>query len=147
MSTLSIMIISFCFLLNTLYAENSGTWLNYTCSDYVYKIAHDNDGNLWCATSGGVTKLDPETGEKTVYTRADGLSFNLVTSLAVDSAGNKWIATNTEGVNLLRADGTWESYNKKNSDIAEDFVFSVAIDMDGAVWFGTALGVSVLKKD
>ena len=51
----------------------------------------DKDGNVWFATSGGVTKYDGESFVN--FTVENGLSHNDVWSILVDRAGTIWSGT------------------------------------------------------
>ena len=60
-------------------------------SNAINAFAFDKKGNIWIATSGGVSKFDGTNW--TTYTIQDGLINNLVTDIAIDSKGNKWFGT------------------------------------------------------
>src|SRR3989339_1470524 len=76
-----------------------------TVHSQVFKIADQNHINdfaiegdyLWVATDGGVVKFNTVDQSYVLYTTADGLKSNYVTSLYIDASGNKWFGT-YEGV-------------------------------------------------
>ncbi len=45
-------------------------------SNIIYKMVEDNRGKLWLTTSNGLVSFTPETGEKHIYTTANGLLSN-----------------------------------------------------------------------
>ena len=58
----------------------------------VYCLMQDTRGYIWMGTDGaGVARFDGRTSE--VFTKANGLSDNVVRSLFEDSDGNIWIGT------------------------------------------------------
>ncbi|MCD6328454.1 hypothetical protein J7M28_13005 [bacterium] len=76
-------------------------WINCTAGNYVYAVACEGKRYVWCGSSGGVARFDITTGQKTVYTRADGLACNTVEAIAIDSDDNKWFGTYNGGVSIL----------------------------------------------
>ncbi|MGB7568595.1 MAG: two-component regulator propeller domain-containing protein [Chitinivibrionales bacterium] len=74
--------------------------------------------------------------EWTVYNAANSvLPSNLVTSIAIDDSGNKWIGT---GGGLSKFDGTkWTVINTANLGWPENFVTAIGIDASGNKWVGT----------
>jgi len=103
-------------------------WVNYTSGKYVWAIACERERYVWCASSGGVARFDITTGQKIVYTRADGLADNEVHAIAIEADGNKWFGTDGGGVSVLHPDGSWATYNMANSGLADDDVWAVGID-------------------
>jgi diguanylate cyclase (GGDEF)-like protein/PAS domain S-box-containing protein len=76
-----------------------------TVADYalerIYAIAEDSAGTIWVGTGGGgLVRLDPVTGERRIFTAANGLADDLVVALQVDSEGI-W-ATTFGGVSRMR---------------------------------------------
>jgi signal transduction histidine kinase/ligand-binding sensor domain-containing protein/CheY-like chemotaxis protein len=65
-----------------------------------------------------------------------------VLDLALDAAGNVWVATRNHG--LLRhdvVDGTVRCWNLANGGLPTDEVTALAFDQGGAIWLGTGSGV------
>jgi uncharacterized protein YjdB len=95
------------------------------------------DGNRTATCIVTVTKW-------TVYTTSNGLADNYVSSVAIDSHGNKWFGT--EG-GVSEFDGmNWTTYNTSNSGLMNNWVYCIAIDASGNKWFGT-MGGGVSKFD
>jgi Two component regulator propeller len=138
-------------------------WTNYTTTDglmsnWVWALAIDRQGNKWiggriyglngCVVGGGVSKFN-DTNWVT-YDTTSGLVGNSVSSIAIDSQGNRWFGTvivfSQSGVQygggVSKFDGTtWTNYKVKDG-LASNNVFSIAIDRKGNKWFGTDAGVS-----
>jgi len=51
-------------------------------------------GVIWLGTQNGLNKLDPESGEVTVFTSRDGLGGNSVSCVLEDDRGQLWMANN-----------------------------------------------------
>lgn len=101
--------------------------------NYVFSVLVDSQDRLWAGTwGGGLTVFD---GAKWInYTVEDGLSGNIVYSLAKDSSGVLWIGTNN---GLTRFDGeNWTGYGR-HSGFADLNVYAVAIAPNGDIWAGT----------
>ncbi|WP_442589460.1 hybrid sensor histidine kinase/response regulator transcription factor [Pedobacter sp. AW31-3R] len=52
----------------SIYTDKAGL-----ATDFIKGITEDERGNFWIATSGGLTKFNPETLESSSYSKADGL--------------------------------------------------------------------------
>jgi streptogramin lyase len=142
------------------------TWTTYNynntnaglAGDWVNAIAIDNQGNKWFGArnydnqsmvlGGGVSKFNDTNW--TTYDTTNGLVGNFVSSIAIDSQGNKWIGTVTVlsksnkvyGGGVSKFDGAvWTTYKTKDG-LASNNVYSIAIDKHGNKWFGTDSGVS-----
>lgn len=125
----------------------------------VFAAAEDLDGRIWIGTDQGpVIYYNPDRifednvkGYRIKVPRSDGsgladymLGTESITSIAVDGANRKWLATKNSGAYLLSADGTvmLKNYNSLNSPMFSDSIASVSIDnQTGEVWFGTSKGV------
>jgi ligand-binding sensor domain-containing protein len=86
----------------------------------------------------GLVSFDGANWE--VYnTSNSGLPCDVVTSIAIDENGTKWIGTHSGG--LAAFDGTyWTVYDTSNSDLPDNYVTSIAIDENGTKWIGTIGG-------
>lgn len=68
-------------------------WIVWETQAPVQRLALDGD-SLWVGyQDAGLARWDRKTGPQATYTSADGLPGDDVLSIAVDSGGNKWIAT------------------------------------------------------
>jgi ligand-binding sensor domain-containing protein len=131
------------------------TWTTYAKADglagnVVSQVMEDSKGNIWFATSEGVSKYD---GLKwTTFTEADGLAGNLTTSIWEDSEGHIWVGSfgglsKYDGANWVVLEepfwlcqrievryesGVWFSYKD---------VMSIKGDTRGNIWVGTKVGL------
>lgn len=83
-------------------------WTSYTNTGPIRGIMRE--GNyLWLAASGGFLKWDLSDSSYIKYSTLDGLAGLWLKSLALDSAGVKWMGTDGRGVS--RFDGTnWTTF-------------------------------------
>jgi signal transduction histidine kinase/ligand-binding sensor domain-containing protein len=96
----------------------------------------DRDGNVWVGTTGqGLLRLRANRVER--FTRSEGLSSNLVSSLVEDHEGDIWIAT-ARGVDRIR-DPKVQLFSTLNG-LSGDLINAVYGAQNGAVWIGTAGG-------
>ena len=121
---------------------NGINWTLYDKSDYgansnwVSSILLEGQQNIWVGTSpcgnidGCLSMFNGSTW--TVY--RNSLTRH-ITSLAIDSQGNKWFGTCNSG--LVCFDGeNWTVYNTDNSNIPQNGVATVAIDKQDNKWIG-----------
>ena len=110
------LLLSIWFGLGSTVLSQNPEWINYTNGQIVNSIVNEGD-YIWVGTTGGLVKLNKETGESTFYNNSNsGLPGNYVLSLAIDGSGNMWIGTWKGG--LAKFDGTnWTVYNTSNSSL------------------------------
>jgi len=61
----------------------------------ILSIAEDTQGRIWLGTfGGGLSRLDPHTGQVTPYREAEGLPSNIVYGILEDEYGHLWLSTN-----------------------------------------------------
>lgn len=102
----------------------------------VRDIKQAPDGSIWFATwGGGVTRLRSGTTQN--FTIGDGLLSNDTRKLEIDRFNGVWIAT-TEGINYIHPNGSVLRYSPSTTPIIqENSFFSIAIDSNDNVWFGS----------
>ena len=102
----------------------------------VWDLAESADGTLWIATyGGGLSRL--KDGKFTVFTTADGLVNDFVSTVAVDNEGSVWIGTEG-GISRFR-DGRFVNYTTHDG-VNIPAVRGLFSDGDGSVWIGTTRG-------
>jgi hypothetical protein len=75
-----------------------------------------------------------------VYDTSNGFPSIWTWRVAVDDSGNAWIGTYGKG--LVKFDGQNTTvYNRSNSGLPGDTVYSIAIDASGVIWATTNKGV------
>ena len=89
-----------------------------------------------------VFSINMASAQMTNYTTSNsGLLCNNISSVAIDSQGNKWFANFESGVSKF--DGTnWTTYTTSNSGLISQFVHTMAIDAMDNKWIGTWDGLS-----
>ena len=112
-------------------------WTHYTPPEmtrYAYGIGQSSDGILWF---GG--RLFGFDGVREVqFTGPEELTDDFID--AVYTQGDLWLGSRTYGV--FRYDGTaWQQFDYGDG-LADNEVRSIFQDRDGAIWVGTAEGVS-----
>jgi ligand-binding sensor domain-containing protein len=119
------------------------SWKNYTVADgmpdeKVLCVAVDGD-RVWAGTRNGMVLI--ENGRiLRVFKPEDGLANAVVTAIAVDkNTGDVWMAT-LGGLSRYSG-GEFRNYNNLGSGLANDIVYSVAIQ-NKYVWAATAAGIS-----
>ncbi|HEX4576687.1 MAG TPA: two-component regulator propeller domain-containing protein [Edaphobacter sp.] len=109
-------------------------------------MAQDSDGAIWLGTwDSGVRRLDPATGQFTVYRGGPGspgsLSSNQVHALCVDKSGTLWVATST-GLNRFDpVTRTFTNYDESNG-LPNSNVNGILEDERGDLWLSTSNGIS-----
>lgn len=101
-------------------------------------LVADRDGLLWGAGSGGLLRLDPQSGRRTVWTVADDAAFGATGSVAVAAGPDRGVWTwSPSSPTLRRFDG------ERFVDVLEApaDVFAVAQEDDGTLWVSTISGL------
>ncbi|AOY76623.1 S-layer homology domain-containing protein [Clostridium formicaceticum] len=79
----------------------------------------------------------PITLNWTIYSNdgGSGLPWAAVRCVTADEQGGLWVGTNGGGVAYKNAEGNWTVYNKDNSPLPHNTVYSIAVDDSNGVWF------------
>jgi ligand-binding sensor domain-containing protein len=106
-------------------------------------LVEDPGGELWVATDGGLSRLDPATGHTTTYgdDRSDpgSLVHHGISDLHLDRAGTLWVAS--PGGGLLRYDRERDAFDVFTHDPADprslgsDRVQAIFESRSGLTWF------------
>ncbi|MFH1197237.1 MAG: two-component regulator propeller domain-containing protein [bacterium] len=109
----------------------------------IKKIAQDNNGNLWLAsTIYGVYLF--KDGKFYRFSVTEGLSDNLIGDVFVDREDNIWVGTYGGGLNRINKKFI-ETISTTNG-LPNDFLFSVQQDQNGNLWVGS-YGSGLIKFD
>ncbi len=87
----------------------------------------------WVATNRGLSHWNGRRWR--TFDGTNSPLASLVTAIAVDEAGVKWIGTYDAGL-FLYDGATWTNLNTTNSGLSDDFVTSIELDAAGAAWIG-----------
>lgn len=111
-------------------------------------IFQDHRGLLWIGTTGGLNRLDPQSGVTSFFRTAErGVSAGVV-SIVEDPSGDLWLGTVGQG--LKRFDprtGRIKTYVHEVSDpnsLSDDVVRDLRFDGPGKLWVTTWDGFDVL---
>jgi signal transduction histidine kinase/ligand-binding sensor domain-containing protein/CheY-like chemotaxis protein len=104
----------------------------------VTAILDGDAGDLWLGTTKGLLRLQLQTGQQTLYTMADGLPSDDVTTLARGHDGTIWIGLRSGGLARFR-DRQFESFTGADG-LPDDFVRVMYEDAERNLWVGTNAG-------
>ena len=126
-------------------------WRTYQAPNLVSNDVHvvfpdSRSGQIWVGTANGVSVLDEDTETWTSYTTADGLVYNNIQAIYVDTWQRVWFGT-LLGVSIKDGDDWLPPYTSTNSGLAGNDVTSLLVDGWGLVWLGTRSdGISVFDS-
>ncbi len=116
---------------------------NSISNDWTYDITIDNNGNVWVGSAWGLSKINPETEETTVYYSEDremNVSINPIEMVEFDQEGDLWISTHL-GLGYYHQEmDTFYILNQKNR-LPTGQVQSLLRDNKKSVWAGTTSGL------
>ena len=115
----------------------SETWKLYTNS-YIRRMLYI-EGDIWCATSYGLYRLNVINGTLDLYTTLDGIADNSINNIYNASDGSIWIATKS-GISRYK-DGFFISYGEESS-IASHSVNLIVEDTEDGIWVDSDSGLS-----
>jgi len=137
---------------------NGQTWRNYGVLDgplgeRVFDIATcPTDGDVWIATSAGLSRYSLTKDTWHYYTRADGLPSDQIQAIAFDKAGNIIVGTQCDGVALAQAATgykTWSNVDGPSTmpttptgeGLPGSLINDVLVSHDGTIYVATTLGL------
>lgn len=102
----------------------------------------DQRGRLWIGLRDGKVMVHERNGKTEVLGKAQGLSDQVVWSIASDDQG-VWLGTNGDGAFYVsdRGISRWNT----SKGLVDDFVWQVLPDRQGRVWFFTSQGLDRLE--
>lgn len=108
----------------------------------------DSKGNIWIGTTNGLNKLNSD-GKITQIKRSDGLTYDYIMCIIEDLSGAIWVGTDGGGVNILRANGSSDSYSIERLDtengLAGNIIFRIYEEANGVKWITTGSGISRIE--
>jgi ligand-binding sensor domain-containing protein len=109
-------------------------------SEQVLALAVDAQGYKWIGTGSGGAARYRDGGWKT-YFPMHGLADYRVLSFAADPGGGAvWMGTLAGASRLERRSGKFTNYAR---ELVNEWVYGIAVDPKGRVWFATEGGVSM----
>ncbi|MDU7711211.1 MAG: two-component regulator propeller domain-containing protein [Clostridium butyricum] len=114
----------------------------------VRTIIEDDEKNIWVGTSGGLNKLDKETGKFKTYTTSDGLANNNIYGIVIDETGNLWMSTNLGISKLDREKDRFFNLNITDGLQSNEFNgHSYGKLKSGELIFGGINGLNIFNPD
>jgi ligand-binding sensor domain-containing protein/signal transduction histidine kinase/DNA-binding response OmpR family regulator len=116
---------------------------------FIADITEDTFGNLWIASSEGISRMNIETGEIKVFSQlVDDRFISSVGCVQFDKEGNLWAGTQTglykvevleKGkIDMQLSNVIHYMHDPKNAtSIPGNFVTSILLDQSGSLWIGT----------
>lgn len=123
-------------------------------NNYVNRITGDKNGNIWVATSKGVSRVDKYADIFAHYVNQPGnaksLSNNTVWSIMQDEEGLLWIGTDG-GVTIFdRKSNNYKFIKKgdpKTGGLSSNMIRCIVRDSEGDFWMGTSnAGINRFNK-
>ncbi|MFQ6040274.1 MAG: two-component regulator propeller domain-containing protein, partial [Candidatus Poribacteria bacterium] len=106
-------------------------------SGHVFDIYQDGNGDLWIATTEGISRFDGRRFYN--FMMDEGLPDLWVKSIEKDDGGNLWFATKIGGA--VRYDGIQFQIYTEGDGLTGNNVWDILRDSKGRLWFGTDKGV------
>ncbi len=109
----------------------------------VRSILKDSQGELWVGTHKGLNRINPNTGENTIYLHnaydPSTISQNLTRSSVEDSKGIIWTGTWNKGLNRFdKKTGTFEQFIILPNQIDSiNHIPALAVDAADNIWIGS----------
>ncbi|MBT3547313.1 MAG: hypothetical protein HN487_06460 [Flavobacterium sp.] len=128
----------------------------------VLSLASDADNRIWIGTISGLVVFNNASGifdadvldAQPIIILDDGtprklLGDEVVNTIAVDGANNKWFGTANGGVTYTNPNGqtTIANFSSQNSPLPSDRIVKIAVDKEtGKVFFATDKGIVAYKS-
>lgn len=142
----------------TIFKENSSLQPD-VLDQTKYKVsglAFDDEGNLWCSNFGASRPISVMKTDGTWESFNAPSQFQRIVDVVVDYNGYKWFATKNsgngngilvfdEGDLNVTGDERYAILTADNSELPNNDVISLAVDLDGEVWVGTSQGTALFE--
>ncbi len=138
------------------YFDQNNSILEQAIGDFTVRVsglAFDEEGNLWMSNnraSNPIAVLKPDGTFQNRFSSRLNIGAEL-RAVAIDQNGYKWFTRDKAGIVVYDDAGTIDvpgddrvlELNSANTQIPNDNVRSIAVDLDGEVWVGTKEGVVI----
>lgn len=131
------------------YYKHLGDSLQSLSFNHVWNLCETHDGTIWIGTSGGgITVLDPKTGNCRRFTEEQGLPNNVVTGVLEDLHGNIWVSTIRGLAKYIQAENRFYRFTPDDGIHITEFHFkSCCRDSNGFLYFGGTGGFISFHPD
>ena len=137
------------------YAPNSVFWNQINLNGTVWSLGIGDNDRLYYLTPSGLNYYDLKSGSNPVlsenlYPYFPNISFGTGSKINIDSQGNIWASSSTQGVFVLQENTSYwpnlEGFNRSNSDLLSNEIRDIDFDYKrNLAYIATKNGVSVLK--
>ncbi|MBA2613614.1 MAG: SpoIIE family protein phosphatase [Bacteroidetes bacterium] len=133
--------------IETIY-KNEGKAENIA-TNIVFGVNEDKNGNIWVATSAGLSKLLPNKNFYNFYEK-DGLPNTYLYSILKDSVNNFWMSSNYGLIKFdplqKESDITFKSYGIKDGLLNTEYNVGAAfVSPSGTMYFGGSKGYNIFR--
>jgi ligand-binding sensor domain-containing protein len=127
----------------------------YDLKFLINQIIEDSLGNLWLATEKGLVYFDRSNNTLKRYVKdmnnPASISFDFIECAFIDSRNRLWVGT-AKGLNLFMPEsGNFKLLTRCKTESDENITdisfISIAEDRDGAIWFGSVIGLFRLENN
>lgn len=100
----------------------------------------DSHGFMWFSTFEGLSRFDGYEFKNYKHSKKDlnSLPNNFTKKLLLDSSDNLWVATKNGLAKYNPLKDNFTNYNKSNSNLNSNEIFTIALDKDGKLLVSTA---------
>lgn len=120
---------------------------NGLTSNTVRVIFEDSREILWVGTvSGGLNRLDRDTGRITHLTEADGLSDNSIVTIEEGLDGRLWLGTQRGLTSYDPVSGVIDTLDERDGLYGSEFENGSFRDDDGSLLFGASHGITKIDS-
>lgn len=144
--------------------NNESKFVEITNSNYLggvtWDIAEDEEGYVWIASLGGLSRFDPKSGNiiKLNNETNEQLESAIALCIDVDDDGNLWGGSLKDGIYKLTnlydfpdaASANFINYrydDRDSNSLTNNIIQSMIIGADGAIWVGTDGGLNHIQKN
>lgn len=112
----------------------------------IRQIVEDGDSLLWLSVKkNGVFVIDLQGNIKAHYATKTGFYHNEIYHIKIDSKGNKWFASHSAGLAVLKKNSSMKYLTKEEVFPARD-INDISEDESGNIWIGTS-GSGIFEYD
>ena len=117
-------------------------------NDRIFSIKEDAGGNIWFGTGAGLTKLDLQSEETTLYYKQKGLPNDFIYNILIENQGKIWVSTNF-GLSVLDTKTeTFKNYTVNDGLQNNEFNGKCAFkDEYGNFYFCGIGGINIFNPD
>jgi streptogramin lyase len=134
MKSIHVVLIAVVLMVSRDAAAQGSQWKVYELGKTIRTICEENDSIIWYARGFDVARMNKRSETMTYYSTVNsGLPASTVTSIVIDKANNKCMATTGGGLAIF--DGSqWTVYKNPGSTFIYTGVYALTTDKKGDLW-------------